>query len=365
MRQAGLGAVERLDLRFLVDRDDDGMDRRVHVEADDIFDLFGEGRVVGRLEGADPVGLKMVRLPDALHRAQADAGRLGDHAARPMGGLSGRLAARQRQDFGHRRRRQRFLAGLARLVAQQPVDTLLGEALLPSPYRRPAGAALARHRQHRQGARPTRERSEPAERVSAAGCDRRRSQPIACDPRRREGYRRSVPCPENRTARTRCESYVCVSALALGVGLAVTAQAHGTLNRQSAVPGTDMQAGASAPSRHVAPTRHHHSRQQVMHIQRMLRAQGFYTGHIDGVMSRRTQMAVARAQHQQKGPRRVAALHKAHRPATTGKEIGIGSSMPNKRDTMSGSSTITPTPIIPPITEAPNAGSSTDQKTAR
>jgi hypothetical protein len=30
-RQAGLGAVERLDLRFLVDRDDDGMDRRVHM----------------------------------------------------------------------------------------------------------------------------------------------------------------------------------------------------------------------------------------------------------------------------------------------------------------------------------------------
>ena len=148
--QAGLGAVERLDLRFLVDRDDDGMDGRVHVEADDIFDLFSEGRVGGRLEGADPVGLKTVRLPDALHGAQADACRLGDHAARPMSGLSGRLAARQRQDFGHGRRRQRLLAGLARLIAQQPVDTLLGEALLPSPYRRSAGVGLARHRQHRQ-----------------------------------------------------------------------------------------------------------------------------------------------------------------------------------------------------------------------
>src|SRR5882724_4157031 len=92
----------------------------------------------------------MVCLPDALHRAQADASHLGDHAARPMGGSSGRLAARQCQDFGHGRRRQRFLAGLAGLVAQQPVDTLLGEALLPSPYRRPAGLGLARHGQHRQ-----------------------------------------------------------------------------------------------------------------------------------------------------------------------------------------------------------------------
>src|SRR5580700_8065944 len=133
--QAGLGAIERLDLRFLVDRDNHGMDGRVHVEADNIFDLFSEGRVVGRLEGADPVGLKTVRLPDALHGAQADAYCLGDHAARPMSGLSGRLAARERQDFGHRRRRQRFLAQFARLVAQQPVYALFGEALLPSPYR--------------------------------------------------------------------------------------------------------------------------------------------------------------------------------------------------------------------------------------
>jgi hypothetical protein len=88
------------------------------------------------------VGLKTVRLRDALHGAQADAYCLGDHA--------GRLAARERQDFGHRRRRQRFLTRFARLVAQQPVYALFGEALPPSPYRWPAGVAPARYRQHRQ-----------------------------------------------------------------------------------------------------------------------------------------------------------------------------------------------------------------------
>ena len=67
-----------------------------------------------------------------------------------MSGLSGRLAARKRQDFGHRRRRQRFLARFARLVAQQPVYALFGEALLPSPYRWPAGVGPACYRQHRQ-----------------------------------------------------------------------------------------------------------------------------------------------------------------------------------------------------------------------
>jgi hypothetical protein len=43
-RQAGLGAVERLDLRLLVDREHHGVGRRVHVEADDILDLLGQGR---------------------------------------------------------------------------------------------------------------------------------------------------------------------------------------------------------------------------------------------------------------------------------------------------------------------------------
>ena len=56
-RQAGLGAVERLDLRFLVDRDNHGMDWRVHVEPDDILNLLGEGGIGGPLEGGDPVGL--------------------------------------------------------------------------------------------------------------------------------------------------------------------------------------------------------------------------------------------------------------------------------------------------------------------
>ena len=44
-RQAGLRAVESLDLRLLVDREDDSMGRRVDVKADHIADLAGELRV--------------------------------------------------------------------------------------------------------------------------------------------------------------------------------------------------------------------------------------------------------------------------------------------------------------------------------
>jgi len=47
-REAGLGAVKSLDLALLVDRDDDRVGRRVHVEADNVLDLGGEGRIVGQ-----------------------------------------------------------------------------------------------------------------------------------------------------------------------------------------------------------------------------------------------------------------------------------------------------------------------------
>ena len=87
------------------------------------------------------------------HGLQADAGRLGNHSARPVRGLPRRLAARQRQNLRHRLCRQRWLAGLARLVAQQPGHSLLGEALLPAPHRRAAHPGPACHLKGRKPVR--------------------------------------------------------------------------------------------------------------------------------------------------------------------------------------------------------------------
>jgi len=41
-RQAGLGAVQRLDLAFLVDGKDDGVRRRIDIEPDDIAQFVDE-----------------------------------------------------------------------------------------------------------------------------------------------------------------------------------------------------------------------------------------------------------------------------------------------------------------------------------
>jgi hypothetical protein len=65
---------------------------------------------------------ELVGLEDALHRPQADTRRLGQHPARPVGGLSRRRAGHEIDDQLHSVGRQRRLTGLARLIAQQPVD---------------------------------------------------------------------------------------------------------------------------------------------------------------------------------------------------------------------------------------------------
>ena len=159
--QAGLGAVERLNLALLVDRQHHGMGRRVHVEADDVLDLRGEGGVVGLLEGADAVGLEAMGVPEALYRAKRNADRLGHRPPGPMGRFAGRFRARQRQYLGHRFHRQRRLARSAGLVPEQTRHPRLGEAALPAPHRRPADAGAPRHFGNRQPIRRMKNNPRP------------------------------------------------------------------------------------------------------------------------------------------------------------------------------------------------------------
>ena len=49
------------------------MGGRINVKADNIFELVGEFRILGELEGADTVRSELMSLQDALHRTQADA----------------------------------------------------------------------------------------------------------------------------------------------------------------------------------------------------------------------------------------------------------------------------------------------------
>ena len=91
-RQAGLSAVERLDLALLVHRQHDGMRRQIDIEPDDIGELLEEVRVLREFERLHTVRRWTVCRPDALDRAQAHAGCLR-HASDPSSGSSRRAAA--------------------------------------------------------------------------------------------------------------------------------------------------------------------------------------------------------------------------------------------------------------------------------
>ena len=97
-RQAGLGAVERLDLRLFVDREDDGMGGRIDIKPDNIAQLVDELRVVGELELVDPVRLETMRSPDALDGTRADTDGFRHHSSSPMGRLGGRIGPGERHN---------------------------------------------------------------------------------------------------------------------------------------------------------------------------------------------------------------------------------------------------------------------------
>ncbi|MCG5526087.1 hypothetical protein LRB11_14275, partial [Ectothiorhodospira haloalkaliphila] len=86
-RQAWLGAIQGLDLTFLVHRQHHGTVGWIHVEPHDVLDLVHEFRVRGQFEGLHKVWLESKSLPDPVHRRLRDA-RLGAHApGAPVAGV--------------------------------------------------------------------------------------------------------------------------------------------------------------------------------------------------------------------------------------------------------------------------------------
>jgi hypothetical protein len=132
-RQAGLSAVERLDLAFLIDREDDGMGWRIDIETDDIAQLAHKLRVSRQLELFHPVRLQAVCAPDALDGTRADVDDLRHHGGGPVGRLRWRVGLGERNDASDDVRSQRRNARGACLIVQEAVVTRLHEAFLPAP----------------------------------------------------------------------------------------------------------------------------------------------------------------------------------------------------------------------------------------
>src|ERR1035438_4319910 len=92
-RQAGLGAVQSLNLTLLIYGKDQRMFWRIEIQTNNGLQFFGEMRIVADLEALDAVRLQSMRTPDAAHAGLGDAHLERHPAARPMRG-SGRLGLR-------------------------------------------------------------------------------------------------------------------------------------------------------------------------------------------------------------------------------------------------------------------------------
>ena len=135
-RQPRLGAVQRLDLAFLIDRENDGVVGRIDVEADDLFELGRELRIIRQLEPADQMRPQAMSTPDPLHRTDADPSNLRHRRAGPMAGGRRRPCQGQRHNaFGHFWAQRRNARG-PRLVAPKSRHAFLAEPFLPAPDHR-------------------------------------------------------------------------------------------------------------------------------------------------------------------------------------------------------------------------------------
>ena len=132
-RQPRLGAVERLNLAFLINRQNDGVRRRIDVKPDDVAQFVDEFRIVRQFELPDPMRLEAMGAPDALDRTDRDASGFGHHHAGPVRGLAGRVRQSQGDDLFGDISAQRLNAGRPRLVAKEAVETFLHEPFLPAP----------------------------------------------------------------------------------------------------------------------------------------------------------------------------------------------------------------------------------------
>ncbi len=82
--QAGLGAVQSLNLALFIDTKNDGLVGRIEIEADNIGQFFEKLRIARQLERLRPMRFEVVALPDAVHRGLADALRRRQRAATPV-----------------------------------------------------------------------------------------------------------------------------------------------------------------------------------------------------------------------------------------------------------------------------------------
>src|SRR6478752_2882155 len=135
-RQTRLGAIKRLNLALLIDRQDNGVVGRIDVEADDLVQFGGKLRIVRQFELTHPVRLEAMSTPYPLHRTDANPGCLRHRRTAPMTGRRRRASQRQGDHAFSHLRAQRRNARPSCLVPPKTGGSFLVETFLPAPDHR-------------------------------------------------------------------------------------------------------------------------------------------------------------------------------------------------------------------------------------
>ena len=146
-RQDRLRAIQRLDLRLLVDAEHQRLLRRVQIEPDDVGHLSIEVRIRAELEGFHSMRLQPVLLPDAVDRHVADLQLTGQAARAPVGG---RLRGPHRRGYDPGLVGRRYLPGpSAAMPRMQSGQPLLEETAPPLAHGHLGKSKSLRHRPSR------------------------------------------------------------------------------------------------------------------------------------------------------------------------------------------------------------------------
>jgi len=87
-RENGLSAIQRLNLRLLINAQDQSTLRRTEIQTHDVPDLLNKKRIRGKLEGFGAVGLQGKGTPNATDRTLAQAGSRRHRTGTPVRRIS-------------------------------------------------------------------------------------------------------------------------------------------------------------------------------------------------------------------------------------------------------------------------------------
>jgi len=184
-RQNGLRAVERLDLRLLIDAEHDSAGGRIEIQPHDVAHLLDQQRVGRELEGLRAVRLQAERAPHARDRHVTEPGRLRHRTGAPVRGPTGRRLQRAHDHafdlivgHGSWRARPRLVVQAVQPIAHEP------------------GAPLA----HRRGRQPQSLCHDHVGDATPACCARRRRSTAPEDVTAEETIGRSMSSRRRRSA---------------------------------------------------------------------------------------------------------------------------------------------------------------------